>query len=735
MAIKAEHWELTILDGDPPVASVSGLACLAVGDIDGDGHNEIVTGGNGAMLWYRPDTGQRGLINFGEFHVGLVIADVDGDGQLEIVAGRRVGTVEPQQWQLVWYKPGIRPTDLWQPFLIDEQCTGGPHDIAFVDIDGDNISEMVATACYSPIWGIFVYKRPADPTRPWPRYAVQQGTRGEGLAIGDLNGDGRLEIVCGPHVWYPPPGGALGGPWRRQTYAPSHREMCRVELLDVTGNGRLDIVCVDSEYFEGQLSWFENRPGDVGPDWLEHRLERPLVYAHSLSCRREGAKAIIFVGEMAGGGWNAPYNHDAKLLQFTTADGGHSWQREVLYQGQGTHQAILFDLDRDGQLEVVGKEWRIPRVQVWKKVATPSPMASYRHQFIDRDKPGPGTDILAVDITGDGKMDVACGRWWYEHNTWRRHELPGTAQVIHAFDVDGDGRQELIVTLRNSDGGDFSNRLAWLKPIDPVADRWQSCPIGRGTGDWPHGSCAGPLGPAGQMALVTAYHSAHAKGRGGPHYPEIWIVPSDPTRPWERKILAKVVYGEQLIPWNIAGSGRLDIFCGPWWLENHGDGTFTPHRMFEGLYPARLGVMDIAGNGRPDLIVGDETVDWSNRTSKHTPLCWYECPADPRQPWIRHAIDKVRCPHSIGVADLDGDGETEIICGEHDPFTPYRQRCKLYVYKKADPAGRAWKRWTLDDRFEHHDGGIPIDLGGGRIGILSHGWKDDLYVHLWAPAP
>jgi 2-dehydropantoate 2-reductase len=35
-----------------------------------------------------------------------------------------------------------------------------------------------------------------------------------------------------------------------------------------------------------------------------------------------------------------------------------------------------------------------PKIQIWKRVAAPSPIAQYRHCFIDRDKPAPGTDIL-----------------------------------------------------------------------------------------------------------------------------------------------------------------------------------------------------------------------------------------------------------------------------------------------------------------------------------------------------
>jgi hypothetical protein len=53
------------------------------------------------------------------------------------------------------------------------------------------------------------------------------------------------------------------------------------------------------------------------------------------------------------------------------------------------------------------------------------------------------------------------------------------------------------------------------------------------------------------------------------------------------------------------------------------------------------------------------------------------------------------------------------------------------VYKKADPQGRTWWRYVLDDRFEHHDGCKIFEIAPGRLGIVSHGWKDKKYVHLW----
>ncbi|HUT56514.1 MAG TPA: VCBS repeat-containing protein, partial [Phycisphaerae bacterium] len=506
--------------------------------------------------------------------------------------------------------------------------------------------------------------------------------------------------------------------------------------------GRPDIALVDSEYFEGQLSWFENRLlEDPANPWIEHRLERGLVYAHSMHVRREGRAAKIFLAEMAGGGWNAPYNYDARLIEYATADCGRSWQRTILDRGQGTHEAIVVDIDRDGRLEVVGKEWRIPRVHIWRRPAKPSPILSYRHRFLDRDKPELATDILAVDVDGDGAEDVVCGRWWYRNGDWQRFEIPGVCQVIRAYDIDGDGRAELIATKPKPGSaggyGALSSELVWLKAVDPTAGRWQEHPIGRGVGDWPHGACVGPLDAGGRLALVTAYHSAHSSADGGEHYPDIFEAPDDPTSgPWRRRTLAPIRYGEQIVPRDITGSGAMDLFAGPYWLENLGDGGFRVHRIVadESFYPARLGVADIAGAGRPDVVMGQEAMDYPNKFIPFSLLAWFECPADPRQtPWPMRVIDRVRCAHSIGVADLDGDGEAEIVAGEHDPFKPYRNRCRLFVYKKADPAGRAWKRYQLDDRFEHHDGAQIIELAPGRLGIISHGWRDSLYVHLWEP--
>jgi hypothetical protein len=723
------NWALLILDADPGTGE---LGCLTVGDIDGDGNEEIVTGGASALLWYRPATFEKGVVAKVDPHVGVVLEDIDGDGIREVVVGHRVevGTSR-EDWMISWFKPTAEDLyQSWTQHVLDPLTTGGPHDLLFVDVDGDGEMELIANSMYCDVPGLFIYKRNADLAQPWKKYKVQEGFSGEGTVAADLNGDGRVEIISGPYLYTCPPEGPFSAPWRQSQLAPSFREMCRAALVDVTGNGRLDVIMVESEYPDGQVSWFENQTvEDPQHPWVERPIGRPVYYAHSMCAWRDqgSGEVRVFVGEMARGGWENLYNWDARLLLFITADRGNSWRQELVYQGAGTHEATAYDVDGDGVREFVGKECFKPRVQIWKRRDKPSPLLRFRHRFLDREKPAAGMDILATDVDGDGLIDVVCASWWYRNPSWERYEIPGSFHAHNAFDIDGDGRQELFAA-KKAPNGDLTTEFYWLKAVDPVNGKWEAHPIGEGDGDWAHGTAVGPLLPGGRLALITGYHSA-----GGGDRPELFEIPEDPTEhPWPKRVFADIQYGEEFVPYDLTGDGKLEIVAGQYWLESLDDGTFHPRQVVEGYNVARLRVVDVNGNGLPDIVVVEEGVNWETRESYFERVAWFENPGDPRTvPWEAHVIDTVRCPHSLDAADLDGDGEIEIVVGEHDPFHPYRSRSRLYAYKKAEPQARAWYRYPIDDRFEHHDGTKIFEVAPGRLAITSHGLLDSLYVHLW----
>jgi len=358
----------------------------------------------------------------------------------------------------------------------------------------------------------------------------------------------------------------------------------------------------------------------------------------------------------------------------------------------------------------------------------------FKHILVDSEKPMTATDIMCADVDGDGLEDIVCGSWWYAAPDWKRYEIPGIYQSIIAYDVDGDGRKEIIATKRAPVPADkfwyygLSSDLVWLKPVDPRKGIWKEHIIGRGAGTWPHGIAMGALLPGGKDALVLAYHSAKKEG----HFPELFTVPADPTTPnWPHRTLVEQAYGEEMALCDVDGDGNIDVLMGEYWLRNDGRGGFKPVRVANGLEVARLAWADIDGDGRPDMVFCEEEVDWPNKKVPYSRLAWLGNPGNSGGDWPMHVIDTVRCGHSLSVADIDGDGLPEVICGEHLPFNPYEGDARLLVYKQGADPKEPWNKTVVAQGYEHHDGARIIDLGNSKKGIVSHGWAESKYVHLW----
>ncbi|MBK7549798.1 MAG: VCBS repeat-containing protein [Rhodoferax sp.] len=84
-------------------------------------------------------------------------------------------------------------------------------------------------------------------TGTWPSVKIASGTTEDVLAVGDVNGDGLDDIVASDMVngktiyWYQNPGTGAGN-WTRRTVGDVTDWADRVELVDINGDGRRDIV-------------------------------------------------------------------------------------------------------------------------------------------------------------------------------------------------------------------------------------------------------------------------------------------------------------------------------------------------------------------------------------------------------------------------------------------------------------------------------------------------------------
>jgi hypothetical protein len=346
----------------------------AVGDVSGNGLLDIVVGGrNGRMVWLenegRGGQWEQHLIDeVDKMECGGSLYDLTGNGYLDVINGGDSRSDEITWWE----NPGVAGGG-WQRRQVAKTLHQQFHDTAIGNVTGSGNLSLVFT---NQRGGTTLYRipLPQDPTvSPWPGIEVIATHRTEpnpyrddgvqpeeGLAIGDIDGDGRNEIVCGTH-WYRYTG-RQGMMWEMHKFAAGYITT-KVAIGDIDGDGRNEIVlsegdpCVYGKTQGGKLAWF--KPGDdTTALWEEHILGDVLLDAHSLQLGDicGSGRLDILVGEVgiADRETDAYVRRPPRIMVYENQGQG-SFAGHVVDEGTGIHDALLADMWDRGVLDIVGK--------------------------------------------------------------------------------------------------------------------------------------------------------------------------------------------------------------------------------------------------------------------------------------------------------------------------------------------------------------------------------------------
>jgi hypothetical protein len=354
---------------------------VAAGDFNHDGVTDIVSG---PYIYYGPDYTKRREIalaestspstSFNEYWCEYA-ADFNGDGWPDIVnityGGANAG--------IFLYVNPKGEARRWDKYKVVSNVSSEIAVMANIDGSGPAIAFMGE--------GYVSYAKPdpANPTGQWiVKHVSAAGFGGaHGIGVGDINGDGRMDVLNMQGWWEQPPAGSNDG-WKYHPeafgrYGHGIAGGATMGVYDVNGDGKADVVTSLDAHGWG-LAWYEQKRDAQGNiSFVQHMI------MDDLGTEKENAGGVAF--------------SELHATNFADMD-GDGIPDLITGKRYWSHNADYLDPDPFGP----------PVLYIYRTVRDPKAPGGARFvpELVDNAS-GVGSTVLPVDLRHDGAMDIVTG--------------------------------------------------------------------------------------------------------------------------------------------------------------------------------------------------------------------------------------------------------------------------------------------------------------------------------------